>query len=55
MDKLKIEREAIIFSEQEKGRLINCLKYVRHRLTEHKSGFVEDVKFVDYIIKNLER
>lgn len=54
MDKIKIEREALVMSDSERKRLVHILQYVRHRLTKHpECGIKEDVTFVDYMIGSL--
>jgi hypothetical protein len=58
MEKIKIEREAIVLDADEKVKLMGCLQYCKHRLINHpESGihrFLCDIKFVDYVIKKLE-
>jgi hypothetical protein len=58
MDKVKIEREAIILDEAENKQLLECLQYCRHRLTAHpRCGLTNGVpvRFVDYMITNLQK
>lgn len=55
MDKIKIEREALVMSDTERKRLVHILQYVRHRLTQHpECGIKEEVTFVDYMIGSLK-
>jgi len=57
MEKIKIEKEAIVLDKEESRKLIECLNYCYHRLTKHKdTGLAKigiDKDFVEYMRKNL--
>ena len=57
MEKIKIEREAILLDKDELDKLYQCLKYCKHRLVEHSESGLEKagvpVKFIDYLLKVL--
>ena len=57
MEKIKIEKEAIVLDEIEKSKLIALLKYCRHRLINHSNSGIQECgvenSFVDYLLKNL--
>ena len=57
MDKIKIEREALVLDEKEKQNLLQVLKYFKHGAYNHScsGALVLNLgKFVDYMIENLE-
>ena len=56
MDKIKIEKEALVLDTKEKENLVSVLKYFKHRATQHQysgAGSLNLDKFVDYMIANL--
>lgn len=57
MEIVKIEREALILDTKEKEKLLQLIKYCRHRVSEHCgtgiSGSAKLANFIDYMIKNL--
>ena len=59
MEKVKFEQEAIVFLPAEREKLIECLNYCYHRMTDHfklHSGLFKagvTLSFVDYMRKNL--
>jgi hypothetical protein len=57
MEKIKIEREALVLDADERNKLRECLRYCSHRLNFHPECGIHNVikpEFVDYMIKNLE-
>lgn len=57
MEKIKIEKEAIVLDETERKKLKHCLNYCYHRLMEHEhTGLTKtgvDEVFVDYMRKRI--
>ena len=57
MKKVKVETEAIIFSDEEVKRLTELLKYCEHRITAHKESGISRMVwaegFIEYMLKNL--
>lgn len=57
MDKIKIEKEAIVLDEEERRKLIVCLDHCYHRLNYYSDTGLPapnvDIDFVDYMRKNL--
>jgi len=57
MDKIKIQKEAIVLDNKEREKLIILLQYCKHRLKKHdatglhKIGITLD--FVEYLLNNL--
>ena len=57
METIEIKKKALVLDKAEIEGLIECLKYCRHRLTEHPTcGLrkVTDWDFVAYSIRKLE-
>ena len=57
MKKVKVEVNAIIFSEEEINRLKELLKYCQHRIIEHPKSGIRKMKwagsFIEYLVSNL--
>ena len=56
MDKIRVEREAIVLDSKEKQLLRECLVYCRHRLNKHPEAGLQrcvSKRFVDYMIEVL--
>jgi hypothetical protein len=58
MEKIKIEREAIVLDAEEKKRLIILLQYCRHRILDHadETGLHQHKwaeSFTEYMLKIL--
>lgn len=57
MDKITLQKQALVFDGTEKRKLIALLKYCKHRFQYHPDCGINacgaDVKFVDYLLDNL--
>lgn len=57
MEKIKIEKEAFVLDAVEKNKLIQLLKYCRHRFEFHLDCGIHQMavepSFIDYLLKNL--
>ena len=58
MKKVKVETDAIIFSDEEIKRLTELLKYCNHRILCHRnSSGISHIEwaegFIEYMLKNL--
>jgi len=56
MDKIIVEREAIVLDTSEKRQLAQCLKYCRHRYNEHPNSGIHycvSLKFITYMLEAL--
>ena len=57
MKKIKVETDAVIFSDEELNRIKELLKYCQHRIIEHpKSGIRKNKwaeSFIEYLLNNL--
>ena len=49
-----VESKAIVLDSGEITKLLQILKYARHRIVEHGRTQAGEKKFVDYMIVNLE-
>ena len=65
MDKTTVTKTAYVFDEVEKSKLLQILRYAKHRLEQHGSSVNAqfptgleragiDVNFVKYLIKQME-